>query len=279
MTEAASKPCLVLGGNGFVGSAFVREAQRRGYQTLCVDKEEYAAACGSACQLLINANGNSKKYLAAQNPMLEFDLSVRSVLHSLHDFKTARYVYLSSMDVYYPDVQLQETNAEDKPISCERQSPYGCHKFLAEQVVRQHAKDWLVFRMGGFVGQGLWKNSVFDLLTGQPLRVHPDSCYQYLNTADLARIVLDMAEREDVRNDTFNIAGEGLISLRDVAALIPGRRIEPLWETLPAERYELNTAKLRSWTHLPATRDTVQAFVRDWLAAQAAGRQHLRGAS
>ncbi len=277
MTVAASKTCLILGGKGFVGSAFVQEARRRGYQTLCVDKEEYAGACGTACHLLINANGNSKKYLAAQNPKLEFDLSVRSVLHSLHDFKAARYVFLSSMDVYYPDVQLPETNAEDKLISCERQSPYGCHKYLAEQVVRQHARDWLVFRMGGFVGRGLWKNSIFDLLTGQPLRVHPDSCYQYLNTADLARIVLDMAEGDDVRNETFNIAGEGLISLRDVATMIPGRRLEAAWESLPAERYELNTAKLRRWAHLPSTCATVQAFVQDWLAAQAASRQSSRG--
>jgi nucleoside-diphosphate-sugar epimerase len=279
MMHPGVNSCLVLGGKGFVGSALVAEAQRRGYRTTVVDQDDYATAVGTACDLLINANGNSKKFLAAQDPKLEFDLSVRSVARSLQDFKAGCYVFLSSMDVYFPHVRLSEENAETKPLDMAQQSPYGFHKALAEELVRYYAHDWLIFRMAGFVGRGLWKNSIHDLLTGQPLRVHPDSSYQYLDTAALAHIVLDMAAKAEVHNELFNIAGEGLVSLREVAGWIPGCQLAPAWEALPLERYELNTAKLRQWTVLPPTRAAVRAFVQEWLTKHGAGGASPRGAS
>ena len=279
MMPAALKSCLVLGGKGFVGSAFVAEAQRRGYQTTVVDQDDYAAAVGTTCDLLINANGNSKKFLATHDPKLDFDLSVRSVARSLKDFKAGRYVFLSSMDVYFPHVRVPEENAESLPLDVAQQSPYGFHKALAEQLVRYYAQDWLIFRMAGFVGRGLWKNSIHDLLTGQPLRVHPDSSYQYLNTAALAAIVLELAGQPDVQREVFNIAGEGLVSLREVAGWIPGCQLAPAWDALPLERYEVNTAKLRRRTALPPTRAAVREFVQDWLAQHKDAGASPRGES
>jgi nucleoside-diphosphate-sugar epimerase len=252
--------CLVLGGKGFVGSAVAAEAAARGYRVTVVDREEYEGAVGSACDLLVNANGNSKKFLAREDPRLEFDLSVRSVERSLHDFRSARYVHLSSMDVY-PDVSDPARNREDTPIDIVRQSPYGFHKYLAEQIVRHDAKRWTIFRMAGFVGRGLWKNSIHDLLQGAPLRVSPDSEYQYLNTADLARLVFTAIE-QGADGEVFNIAGDGLISLRAVAAQIPGCRLDAAWDALPRERYELNVEKLRRIVPLPRTEETVRQFLR-----------------
>ena len=119
--------CIVLGGKGFVGSAIVAEARSSGFDIIVVDKDEYDAARGTSCSLLINANGNSKKFLGRENPALEFDLSTRSVLRSIHDFPADRYVFLSSMDIY-PDVSDPSLNREDSVIDIARQSPYGFHK-------------------------------------------------------------------------------------------------------------------------------------------------------
>ena len=254
--------CLILGGKGFVGRAMAEEAHRRDYAVIVVTKADYEAAKGTCCDLLVNANGNSKKFLARENPRLEFDLSVQSVLRSLHDFPAKRYIHLSTMDVY-PDYSDPELNHEAVPIEVTRQSPYGFHKYLAEQIVRHYAKDWLIFRMAGFVGQGLWKNSIFDLLNNVPLRVHPDSEYQYLNTRDLARIVFEFA-RGSLSREIFNIAGQGVISLRDVAFLIPGHRLDPAYDALPRERYAMNIDKISRHVRLPGTRDTVTAFIREW---------------
>ena len=254
--------CLVLGGKGFVGSALVAEGRTRGYRVIVVDKDDYEGAMGTPCDVLINANGNSKKFLAREDPALEFDLSVRSVLRSLHDFKALRYVHLSTMDVY-PDVADPALNREDVAIDSTRQSPYGFHKYLAEQIVRRYAPHWLVFRMAGFVGPGLWKNSIFDLLNGQPLRVHPDSAYQYLHTSDLARAVFSVMETGADR-EVFNVTGRGLMSLGDIAALIPGCRPDPAWNSLPRERYELNIDKISRLYAVPPTVETIRRFVETW---------------
>ncbi len=254
------RDCIVLGGKGFVGSAIVRQARERGYSVRVVGREDYDQWVGSACDLLINANGNSKKFLGRENPALEFDLSVRSVLKSMCDFKVGLYVYLSTMDVY-PDVSDPALNHEDVAIDSTRQSPYGFHKYLSEQIVRRYAGRWLIFRMAGSVGPGLWKNSIFDLLNGQPLRVHPDSEYQYLHTDDLARAILAVAET-GATQQVFNIAGRGLISLRQVARMIPQCRLDAAWETLPRERYEMNVEKLGRLCPLPRTEDALTAFLK-----------------
>ena len=254
--------CLILGGKGFVGRAIAEEARRRNFAVVVVDKDEYEAAKGTPCDLLINANGNSKKFLARENPCLEFDLSVRSVQRSIQDFPAMRYVHLSTMDVY-PDVSDPQLNHEAVAIDTNRQSQYGFHKYLAEQIVRHDVKDWLIFRMAGFVGTGLWKNSIFDLLNNVPLRVHPDSAYQYLNTRDLASAVFDIVEKP-INREIFNITGQGVISLREISAQIPGHQLDRAWDTLPRERYEMNVGKINRYARIPQTRDTVQNFIQEW---------------
>ncbi len=258
---ATSPTCLVLGGKGFVGSAVAAEAARRGYRALVVDKDEYAATIGTSCDLLINANGNSRKYLAAKDPAQEFDLSVRSVQRSLHDFKTGHYVHLSTIDVY-PDHEDPAKNAEDAPIDEKALSPYGFHKHLAERLVRYYAPRWTVVRMGGFVGPGLWKNSIHDLLTGRELKVHPDSVYQYLHTAVLAQRLFDIVGANRP-GEIWNVCGSGTVSLRDVASWIPGATWPANAEELPREHYEISTRKTESLFSLPRSADAVRRFVQE----------------
>ena len=256
-----ARSCIVLGGNGFVGSAIVKEAKARGYDVLPVGREEYEAAKGRTTDLLINANGNSKKFLAREDPVLDFQLSVESALRALHDFQATRHVFISSIDVY-PDCSDPAHNAETAAIDLNALSPYGFHKFMAEQIVRYHAPDALILRLGGALGPGLWKNPVFDLITGQTLRVHPDSAYQYLNTADVGRIVFDLVEA-DRRADTINVAATGAIPLRDVAQMIPDCQLPENEVDLKKERYEINNAKLAALLPVPESRAVAWRFLND----------------
>lgn len=249
----------VLGGKGFVGSAIVRELQARQAQVTVIDREEYEKEKGTSYDIFINANGNSRKFLSAREPALEFDLSVSSVAHSLQDFEYSRYIHLSTIDVY-PDHENPDNNTEDAVINPLQLSPYGLHKSMAEQLVRYYANDWLIFRMAGFVGPGLWKNSIYDMLKHQPLHVHPDSAYQYIHCRDLARTVLDMATR-NVTGEIFNVAGVGTITLRECAEMIPGYNADACPDHAHPERYEVNTEKIRRYRKIPETRDTVQSFI------------------
>lgn len=259
---SASPPaCLVLGGRGFVGSALVHEACARGYAVRTVGRAEYEAAIGAPCDLLINANGNSRKFLSREDPLLDFKLSVESVYRSLMDFKPARYIFCSSIDVY-PNVSDPAQNHEDIEIEPIRLSPYGLHKHLAEELVRYHRPDAMILRLGGFVGPDLWKSPVFDLLTGQPLRVDPDSSYPYLDTRDMARLTFDLIE-SDLAGGTLNVTGQGIITLRDVAEMIPDCALRTVKEPTDREHYEINIERLSARGTVPLTRDTVWRFIRD----------------
>jgi nucleoside-diphosphate-sugar epimerase len=247
----------VIGGQGFVGSAFARLCENTGRPYTIISRSNYEHYRGSACSVLINANGNSKKFLGQRDPVADFDATVRSVRASLIDFRHDRYVYLSSCDVY-PDCSTPATTNENQFIDVARQSPYGFHKYLAEQCVRHGADHHLVFRMGGFVGPGLKKNPIYDILRGGPLWLDPSSELQFLPVDFLASKVMDLVEQK-VMNETINICGRGTIALAEViAALDHSVALQP---GTPRVRYEIDLRKIERYGPLPETRESVLAFL------------------
>lgn len=65
----------------------------------------------------------------------------------------------------------------------------------------------------------------------------------------------------------MNVAGEGLISLREVADLIPGCTLAGD-ASLPREHYEINIRKLKQHLAVPRTVDTIRDFLRAQMAAR-----------
>ncbi len=250
---------FILGGKGFLGSALVRYCEARGWEHVAIDQQEYPVLAGGSCDLLINANGNSRKFLAREAPLEDFDLNVRSVRKTLEDFRFGMYVYFSSADVY-PDSSFPATTLEDAPIDTACQSPYGFHKYLGEQCVRFKAPEWLILRLSGFVGPGLRKNPIHDLLAGEPLWVSADSEFQYMHTQDLARIVFELALDRGARREVINVGGEGVISVEQ-AARMAGKQLTARPGS-PRVRCELSLWRLAGYCTVPGTSDTVRDFVR-----------------
>jgi len=248
---------FLLGGRGLVGSAFARVCHATGRPYAILDRDTYHDYIEQRCTLLINANGNSRKPLAKQDPLADFDASVRSVRSSLNDFQFERYIHLSSCDVY-PDCSTPALTTEHQVPAVTSQSTYGFHKYLAEQCVQHAAADWLIFRLGGFVGPQLKKNAIFDILHGGPLWLDPASELQFLHTDDAARIVLSLAERA-VSREIFNLCGRGTIALSEVI----DRAARPISINpgSPCVRYDVSIAKISQWTEVPQTRATVFGFV------------------
>jgi nucleoside-diphosphate-sugar epimerase len=265
-----ARRCLVLGGTGFIGSAVAAEAARRGWAVTAVGSKTAGAVVGQTFELLINANGNSRKYLAREDPAADFDLSVRTVTRSLHEIRSARYVFLSSAEVYdHPFDPAQ--NAEDVPIIETALSAYGFHKLLAEHLVRRYAPGWTILRLSGLVGPGLRKNALFDLLTGAPMRVHPDSAYQFIDTRVLARVLFDLLpDPAGIHHRIFNVGGHGVVTLREAAGWI-GVSIPPGADALPRERCELNIERIARLAALPASTDAVRGFIDEWRRRRADG--------
>ncbi|MCX7723331.1 MAG: NAD(P)-dependent oxidoreductase [Verrucomicrobiae bacterium] len=250
----------VIGAKGFVGSAFVRLLKDVSEIELVeVTRETFGAHCGIESDVVIEAACNSRKYLADQDPAADFQASAVHRLESLLKYPARLHVHISSVDVY-PELDSPCTTTEDALIDPSRCSRYGFHKWLTEQLVLHYAKQWLIFRLAGMVGPGLKKNPVYDILHGQPLRVHPDSRYQYMHTDDVARICWELVRR-GFQNKIFNICGTGTVTMRRIAELA-GRPLNLSLVTpdMQPRIVDVSNALIRQLFDVPETETTLRRF-------------------
>jgi nucleoside-diphosphate-sugar epimerase len=135
---------------------------------------------------------------------------------------------------------------------------------MAEQLVQHYADRWVIARLAGMVGPGLHKNPVYDILHGQPLRIHPESQYQFVSTEEAARMVWSVIER-GIENEIFNVCGEGLISPAEIARLA-GREmnLSLLNPTAQPRIVNVNNEKIKRIGSLPPTHEAVAQYVKGW---------------
>ena len=250
---------FILGGKGFIGSAFVRFCEKEEIDYDCIDLDNYEAFRGRDCEILINVAGNSKKYLSNERPVEDFRFSLEALLSSFFDFSFSKYIYLSSIDVY-ADHEDPACNREDSVIDIGKISHYGFHKYLGEKIVEHYLSDWLIIRLGGVLGSGLKKNPVFDLIHDVPLRVDEKSEYQYLLTDYLAELVFGLIER-DKWGEIFNICGEGTVSIEEISSWL-NKTPQDYNENVSRERYKVNNEKISRLFPMPDSREVARKFVK-----------------
>lgn len=254
----------IVGGAGYVGSAYSRLCKSRGLPFRVIGRDNWDEFEGTQCDVLINANGNSVKRLADQDPLLEFDQSVRSVEKSLSVIRAGTYVFLSSGDVY-PDPSSPTSTDEAIAPNIGAMSRYGLHKHLAEQCVMGVHKNWLIVRMGGFVGPGIRKNAIFDILSGSKVWLSPDSALQFIHTDHAAALVMKLVETGAAR-EIVNLGAKGCLRLGDLHQACESKSVfDP---QAPTVRYELSLRKLEKLVgRLPDTKEDALAFAKGWPAS------------
>ncbi len=247
----------IIGYKGFVGSAlFELFSSDKSYEVVGIGREEYESLKGKSFDILINANGNSSKVLAEREPKKDFEMNVVSTFNSLMDLKCGKYVYISSVDVY-PDKSARSATGEDSQIRIEKLSNYGLGKYLAEQVVRKHAKQWLILRLGGMVGKNMKKGPMYDILNLRKLFLSSKSRFQFISTADVAQASKTLIERGKW-GEIYNVVGEGNLELGEIAALA-GVKLES--EGKDVHVLDVSCAKLKKEFPVKTTKETVLAFL------------------
>jgi nucleoside-diphosphate-sugar epimerase len=250
---------FIIGGQGFVGSAYPRLFKRLGLDHQVITRDNFDQFAGQPCDVLINANGNSKKFMADRDPVWEFDASVVSVAKALEAFKAKAYIHLSTGDVY-PETHSPEVSREDQLPDVTRMSRYGLHKYIAETLVRGAHDNHLIMRMGGFVGPNLKKNAVYDMLNDAPIWLHRDSELQFISTDSAAEIVWTVFQN-GARNETVNLGARGVVKIGDLFdRLKPKSEFQP--DAKPV-RFEISVDKLETLygAPLPESRAEVDAFL------------------
>ena len=167
---------------------------------------------------------------------------------------------ISSADVYV-NTANPLFNREDQQINVVSQSKYGFHKYLGELMVQNHSKNWLIFRMGGFVGAGLKKNAIYDILTGGKLWINPNSELQFMDSDTAAEIILDV-NNLGFNNEIYNLCGEGCINLLNVIATV-GKKIEPVNDAKYI-KYEISLEKIKQLIKIPSTEQMVFNYLKNY---------------
>ena len=157
----------IIGAKGLVGSAIFNRLKDEHY-VVAITRQSYPRHIGAEYDVLINANGNSRKYWANQNPLEDYDLSVSSVMSSLFDFKYKKYIFISSIDAEEP------------------RGHYGFNKRIAEDLVKQYADKWQIVRLCSVIGKNMNKGPVYDIKHGNPVYLTSGSTLQLITDTEMA---------------------------------------------------------------------------------------------
>lgn len=234
------KTLAIIGSNGTLGSDLV-EYFNANFQVTSITRENYQSHIGKTFEILINANGNSKRFWANQNQEDDFFASTVSVYKSIFDFNCDIYVYISSPDVYVNHGDPKFTKESEK-IEPKNLEPYGFHKYLSELIVKKYKEKFLILRLAMILGENLKKGPIYDAINNNPLRVSIDTRLQLITTSAIAEIIEILLDKS-LTNETLNIGGIGAFPFTKMEKYF-NKEIQ-ISNKAETQVYEMNIEKVR----------------------------------
>lgn len=207
-----------------------------------ISKDNYLEHVNAKFDIIINANGNSSRFWANQNPQDDFINSTASVHKSIFDFTADLYIYISSPDVYV-DHSVKKYTGENEKINSAKLSPYGFHKYLSELIVKKYVNKFLILRSSMILGTNLKKGPFYDIINNNPIFVTLDTRLQLITTSAISDIIQTLIKRKVV-NETINVGGIGTFVFKKIHEYF-NKNIQFSPEA-QAQIYEMNVKKLRS---------------------------------
>lgn len=254
------KKLAIIGSNGMLGFDLVKKLSLN-FTVTPISKENYLKHLNSKFDIVINANGNSRRFWANQNPHDDFIASTASVHKSIFDFPADLYIYISSPDVY-SDHSASENTEENEKIEFTKLSPYGFHKYLSEQIVKKYNDKFLILRSSMLLGTNLKKGPFFDITHNKPLFVTLDSKFQLITTSAISDIIQTLLIRK-VINETINVGGIGTFSFNSINKYFNNN--VKLSQDAQRQIYEMNIKKLRKlYPILKTSEEYLREFSNDY---------------
>lgn len=224
-----------------------------------INKENYHTFIGKKFDIIIDANGNSRRFWANQNPVEDFSASTFSVVKSIFDFPNDLYIYISSADVYEDHTNPEKTK-ESQEINPQKLSSYGFHKYLSELIIKKHQKRFLILRFPLLLGRNIKKGPFYDITHNVPLFVTLKTKLQLITTHAAAKIIETLL-KNSVENDTINVGGKGSFVFTKLARYF-GKEIQ-VSNDAETQTYEMNTEKIkRLYPDLKTSEEYLQEFIK-----------------
>lgn len=194
---------LIIGCSGFIGETIYNCFKHKFKSVTGITKHADINEFDSIVyDVVINANGNSKKYLANNNPFEDFKLSTSSVYESLFNFKYRKYIYISS-------------------IEAETSSVYGFNKSLSESIVRKYCNDYIIIRPSTVIGKEMKKGLVKDIIENQKVYLTENSSLQLITVNEIVNVIHHIILCCDLlKNLTINAYGKESMTVKEIGELL-----------------------------------------------------------
>lgn len=191
----------VIGAEGFLGKMISQYFTKEGHSVTAITRDNYKTYVdsGYAFDVLINCNGNSKKFWANHHPKEDFQASVVSVYNSLFDFNFNKYVYISSIDATHSNI-------------------YGFHKLLSETCIQKHCKDYIILRCAAIIDSEMKKGYVHDILQGNLVYVTPDSTLKVITREKIAKTMKYLIDQRAI--GVYSVGSVDSISIESIGHLL-----------------------------------------------------------
>lgn len=216
--QTGARQAALIGYTGFVGSNL--RAQHR--FTDFYNSENIEDIKGREFDLIVSAGAPGVKRLANKEPEQDRAAIVR-LMNSLRFVKTRRFVLISTLNVYFSPIGVDE----DSPIDPSACMPYGRNRYELEQFVTERFPSHFIIRLPGIYGPGLKKNVLFDMIHRNDVflaDMHVDSIVQMYY---LKHLWQDIQKAEKYLIPVLNMATEPIrlmeISRRFFGRDFPGR--------------------------------------------------------
>jgi len=164
---------------------------------------------GQEFDLVVCAGAPAAKWVANREPQPDW-ANLENLIENLRHVRTERFLLISTIDVYSTPIGVTEETLVD-PDGID---PYGRHRYLLEDFVRNQFPGASVVRLPGLFGIGLKKNFIYDLLHSNALDwTHKDSEFQFY---DMERLWIDASAVLDRGLPLVNFA-TGPVKAKDLA--------------------------------------------------------------
>lgn len=243
----------VFGGQGFIGSAFCRYLKSKNIKYISLNRKNYKNFFNTKCDIFINCNGNSVKWLSEKNYKDDFHKNVISTYNTLKNYNFKKYILISSGEVYNKNLKIKK---EISKIYLNNLSNYGLNKIISEQIVTRICNNYLIFRMGGFVGSGLKKNIIYDLVNKKKIWSSPQSIFQFIDVDMVPPIIFKIMKKS--KNDIFNLTGDKGLKVKKIINLLEAE--VKFANKIRIEKNHLNLEKIKKIVKIPSTQQVLLSY-------------------
>ncbi|MBA2668896.1 MAG: NAD(P)-dependent oxidoreductase [Gemmatimonadetes bacterium] len=219
----------LIGYTGFVGTTLLRSCSFDDvFRSTTIRQIE-----GREYDLVICAGVSAAKWIANRDP--EGDrASIAKLTASLGVVRTREFILISTIDVYPHPASGEDESAAIDPVE---NHAYGRNRYELEQWVGDRFPLVRIVRLPALFGEGLRKNTLFDLLNNKGLdQIHPLGEFQWY---PVVRLSHDIARVRDADLRLVNLFPPPLETNEITSAFFPA---SVLGKTEgPAPRYDLRT--------------------------------------